>query len=391
VVGHQLLLVKGAKVLNTPGFKSSPELMRPMDIESYFQKREDQYTQSNLVKNYKVFDYNYIPEKPLMRQECRPIIDALMRFKVSGIPTNMSIIGSRGSGKTLTLQYLRKMMEKRKGLDMVYVNCRHHNTSFKIFSQLLGQENVAGSSLVNLYERFVREYPRKTVIILDEINLMSPKDKNREILYFLSRSEKPYMVVMLSNTPHILKQLDAATKSSLQPFPLYFCNYNAGNIYQILLDRAQKGLHSWDEGEISKISALTTKKTNSDARVAIKTLFYRVMAPENPIDQCFEDARRDLILDVINDLMDTNLMILWAAATGKSDLAKDIYNRYCRFSHDHGVKPFSYVYFYANLSYLQSVGLLALISTKVDRAYANRVLLTFDKSIAEQICKLRFD
>jgi Cdc6-like AAA superfamily ATPase len=362
-----------------------------MDIETYFQKREDQYTNSELVKNYRVFDYSYIPDKPLMRQESKPIIDALMRFKVSGIPTNISIIGSRGCGKTLTLQYLQKIMEKRSGLDMVYVNCRHHNTSFKIFSQLLGQEKVAGSSLVALYERFLREYPRKTVIVLDEINLMSPKDKNREILYYLSRSEKPYMVIMLSNTPHILKQLDAATKSSLQPFPLYFRNYNADHISHILVDRAKKGLLNWDEGEISNISALTTKRTNSDARVAIKTLFYRVMAPGNSIEQCFEDARRDLILDVINDLMDANLMILWAAATGKSDFAKDIYKRYCKYSHDHGAKPFSYVYFYANLSYLQSVGLLALVTTKVDRAYANRVVLTFDKSIAEQICKLRFD
>ncbi|HBG27642.1 MAG: hypothetical protein A2Y10_10430 [Planctomycetes bacterium GWF2_41_51] len=362
-----------------------------MDIESYFQKSEDQHCQSDVVKNYKVFDFSYIPQKPLMRDECKPIIDALMRFKVSEIPTNMAIIGSRGSGKTLTLQYIKKMMEERKWLDMLYVNCRHHNTSFKIFSQLLGQENVTGLSLVTLYERFLMEFSRKTVIVLDEINLMSPKDKNREILYFLSRSEKPYMVIMLSNTPHVLKQLDAATKSSLQPFPLYFRNYNAGHISEILLDRAQKGLHNWDEGQISKISALTTKQSNSDARVAIKTLFYKVMAPENSIEQCFEDARRDLILDVINDLSDANLMILWAAATDKSDLARDIYNRYCRYSHDHGIKPFSYVYFYANLSFLQSVGLAALIATKVERAYANRVMLTFDKSIAEQICKLRFD
>ena len=128
-----------------------------------------------------------------------------------------------------------------------------------------------------------------------------------------------------------------------------------------------------------------------DARVAIKTLFYRVMAPEKSIEQCFEEARRDLILDVINDLSDANLIILGAAATGKSNLARDIYQRYCRYGHDHGIKPFSYVYFYANLGYLQSVGLLALIATKVERAYANRVLLTFDKSIAEQICRLRFE
>ena len=362
-----------------------------MDIASYLQQRKDNVgKESRQVKDFSVFDFNYIPEQPLMREECKELINEIVDFEISGIPNHLAIIGSRGSGKTLTVKYLQGVIEAQTALKVLYANCRHHNTSFKILAHLLSVQ-ARGASLAELYDRFCATYPGKTVVILDEVDLMSPKDKNREILYFLSRSEKPYMVIMLSNTPHVLKQLDAATKSSLQPFPLYFKNYNAEHISGILIDRARKGLHHWEEGQISKISALTTKRTNSDARVAIKTLFYRVTAPEKSIELCFEDARRDLILDVINDLSDANLMILGSAATDKSGLAKDIYRRYCRFSHDHGVKPYSYVYFYANLSYLQSVGLLALITTKVDRAYTNRVMLTFDKSIAEQICRLRFE
>ena len=93
---------------------------------------------------------------------------------------------------------------------------------------------------------------------------------------------------------------------------------------------------------------------------------------------------------MVNDLTDANLMVLWAAATGKSDLAKEIYKRYCRFSQAQHEKPFSYVYFYSNLSYLQSVGLVALVSTKVGRTYTNRVVLTFDPAIADSLCRLRF-
>jgi len=44
-------------------------------------------------------------------------------------------------------------------------------------------------------------------------------------------------------------------------------------------------------------------------------------------------------------------------------------------------EPFSYMHFYSNLSYLQSLGLVVLISTKVQRTYANRIQLTFDPSI----------
>ncbi len=109
------------------------------------------------------------------------------------------------------------------------------------------------------------------------------------------------------------------------------------------------------------------------------------------VEQCFEAARRDLVVDLINDLSDGNLMILWAAATARSDLIKEIFQRYQRFCQQKGEKPFSYVHFYSNLSYLQSLGLVALIATKVDRAWTNRVQLTFDASIAESIARLRFE
>lgn len=326
-----------------------------------------------------------------MREEVKEVINHILRFEKSGIPTHIAVIGSRGSGKTLLFKYLQMLIPKQTEIEVLYANCRHHNTSFKIFAHLLEQENVGGSSLVDLYQRFMLKYPKKTVLIMDEVHLMSPKDKNREILYFLSRSEQPYMVILLSNTPHILKQLDAATRSSLQPVPLYFRNYDAQQISEILLDRAKKGLHRWDTGQISQISALTTHKTNSDARVAIKTLYYKIMSPEDDIEKCFEEARRDIVIDQVNDLTDANLLILEASATSKSDLAKDIYRRYCHLSQNHRTKPFSYMYYYTNLGYLQSVGLLALVATKINRTYTNRVILTFDKCIAEQICRLRFE
>ncbi|GAI75402.1 unnamed protein product, partial [marine sediment metagenome] len=64
--------------------------------------------------------------------------------------------------------------------------------------------------------------------------------------------------------------------------------------------------------------------------------------------------------------------------------------RYCRLSQDHQEKPFSYVYFCSSLSYLQSAGLVALIATKVGRAYTKRVMLTFERDTLDQICQMRF-
>jgi cell division control protein 6 len=275
-------------------------------------------------------------------------------------------------------------------LAILYVNCRTYNTTFKILAYLL-DTTARGASQTELYERFCRQFPGRTVVVLDEVDLMSPKDRRREILYLLSRSNRPYMVVMLSNNPHVLKELDPATRSSLQPELIHFRNYDAAQILEILQQRARRGLRTWDEGQLSQIAALTARKTNADARVAIKTLYYMVTGPAGDVGDCFEKARRDIVVDMINDLSDANLMILKACATSRTDFAKDIYERYCQYCQSQREKPFSYVYFYSNLSYLQSVGLIALVSAKVAKTYTNRVLLTFDREILEPVCKLRFE
>lgn len=360
-----------------------------MDIASFLQQEEDRNAKiRHVVKDFSVFDFSYIPNEPLMRAESEYLIKELVRFEMSGIPTHLAVIGAKGSGKTLTLKYLQGLLNDQGRLNVVYANCREHNTSFKIFAHLLSVQ-ARGASLSELFDRFCQQYPCKTVILLDEIDLISAKDRSREILYLLSRSKNPYMVIMLSNNCRFLRDLDQSTKSTLQPVSIYFRNYDAAQLSQILIQRAKHGLHRWNDSELSQIAALTTKKTNSDARVAIKTLFYSVTKDSSDIERCFEKARKDIVFDMIHDLSDPNLMILQAVAANSSDFAKEIYQRYRRISLARSEVPFSYVYFYSNLSCLQSMGLVALIATKVGRTYANRVMLTFDRQVLERVCKLK--
>jgi len=89
----------------------------------------------------------------------------------------MAVIGSRGSGKTLMLKHLQSVVPKQTSLEFFSANCRHYNTSFKILAHLLG-EQLRGSSLPEYYERFLAKCRGKTVVVLDEIDLMSPKDRN---------------------------------------------------------------------------------------------------------------------------------------------------------------------------------------------------------------------
>ncbi|KXB06970.1 hypothetical protein AKJ51_02395 [candidate division MSBL1 archaeon SCGC-AAA382A20] len=358
-----------------------------MKIRDYLEKKDKKLKKGQKrIKNFKVFDFNYLPDRPLMRDEVKPLVDGLLRYKSSGIANHLLVFGSRGSGKTMMVRHLKRLLSAK--LQFVYANCRRHNTSYKMLAHMTGNK-PRGNSQEELWEEFTNRYSAPAVVILDEIDLLSGKDRHKDILYLLSRSSAGYMTVLLSNNPKFLSRLDESIKSTLQPEIIHFRHYTAHQIRKILEDRAEAGLKKTDKTVIGKIAALTTKKTNSDVRVAIKTLYYSALEPEVEVEKHFERARRDIYVDVLSDLNDKNLLILRAAAEGKSRRAKKLYSSYRRLSSRAGEEPFSYAYFYSNLSYLQSLGLILLVSTKIKRTYTNRIQTLVDLELIQAVCKRR--
>jgi len=361
-----------------------------MDIENYLAEKQQHLNKSKeRIRNYAVFDFNYVPKKPLMRQEVKPLIDALLRYQQTGIANNLLILGSRGSGKSVLAKYLMKILYERGKIDFTYTNCRQHNTSFKILASILGLK-PRGCSIDELWYKFEDSSQGKIVFVLDEVDLMSEKDKNKDILYLISRSQNNYMAILLSNNPKFLNPLDESIKSTLQPEIVHFASYNAIEIEQILTERAKTGLQFIPNRIIREIAAMTVKNTNSDVRVAIKSLYLWALEPDVSLKEHFEKARRDIMFDIVKDLNDKNLLILRASLSGKNSFVRDVYETYKRISIQYNEEPCSYVNFYSNLSYLQSLGLILLISTKVNRTYTNRIQLTFDSSILNTIWQIRF-
>jgi len=132
---------------------------------------------------------------------------------------------------------------------------------------------------------------------------MSEKDKHKDILYLISRSANNYMAILLSNNPKFLTPLDESIKSTLQPEIVHFRSYNATDIERILTDRAKVGLRFLPRRIISEVAAMTVKNTNSDVRVAIKTLYLWAIEPSTSLKQHFEKARRDIMFGVVKYLI----------------------------------------------------------------------------------------
>jgi len=271
----------------------------------------------------------------------------------------------------------------------LYVNCRHHNTSFKILAELL-ELRPRGFALDELWVQFQSRFPGPAAVVLDEADLISEKDRRKDVLYLLSRSNHPYMVILLSNNPHFHQQLDPSIRSTLQPEIVHFRNYNADQVRAILEQRAHLGLKRYAQADLAKIAALVVRLTNSDIRVGIKTLYLCALEPEAGIEANFDRARRDIVTDLIRGLSDRNLTILKAATMVEDGHVKSVYTLYRKLSAQVGDTPYSYVYFYSNLAYLQSIGLILLVSTKIRRAYTNRIQLLFDTQALGPIWQARF-
>lgn len=346
-------------------------------------------TSSARIRDFQVFDFNWIPDEPLMREEAKPIIDGCLRYLRTGIANHLFVFGSRGCGKTLMVRYLQQQLAERESAAMLYVNCRQHNTSFKILAHLLGVR-PRGTSLAELWRQFCYGYAGRLILILDEVDLLSEKDRHKDILYLLARSERNPMAILLSNHPKFLSRLDESIRSSLQPEVIFFRNYDANEVAAILRDRARLGLHDHPPGLVDQVAALTVRSTNADVRVAIKTLYYAALEQTADIRPLFDRARRDLTSDVLTDLNARNLLILKAAADTPEPFVKAVYDHYCRLSLEQHEEPFSYMYFYTSLSYLQSIGLILLLSTKVGRTYTNRIQVLFDRELFEGIWRGRY-
>lgn len=360
-----------------------------MKISDYLKNRSQELSDSHRrIRDYRVFDFNYVPEQPLMRAEAKAIIDAALRYSSSGIANHLFVFGTRGSGKTLLVRYIASLLQQQHGVRYLYANCRQHNSSYKILAHLLGVR-PRGCGLDELWMRFCDQHPGKLILILDEVDLLSEKDKTKDIFYLISRSGQSYMAILLSNNPRFLVSLDESIRSSLQPELVHFKNYDALQILQILKDRAQAGLGEASEALLGRIAALTTSATNSDVRVAIKTLYYAALEEADQVEAVFHRARRDLTHDVLSDLSAMNLLILKAAIETADPMVKAVYHRYRQLSAVQHIEPFSYVYFYSNLSYLQSIGLILLMSTKQGRTYTNRIQLLFEPSSLQAIYDAR--
>lgn len=334
------------------------------DLDKIF----NNFGQEGLFKDKSILQSNYSPSEILYRDEQIKQLASILAPVLKGHrPSNLFLYGKTGTGKTLSIQFVKEELLKRVPLNsdfelrIEYLNCKLKkiaDTEYRILAELIkklgGTVPATGLPTQSVYSKFIElidSEKKLVVLILDEID-QTIKKISSDFLYNLTRlnselSRSQISIVGISNSLNFSDDLDPRVKSSLSEEEVVFHPYNALQLQEILSKRAEKSFNKGVlvEGVIGKCAAYAARE-HGDARRALDLL--RIAGElaereasnkisEKHIDEANNKLEKDKILDVVQSEPKQFQCVLYSIITlyekNKKDpiFTGDVYNFYQNF------------------------------------------------------------
>jgi Cdc6-like AAA superfamily ATPase len=206
----------------------------------------------SLIKDSTALDFEFIPKEIKYREnEQHYVADSCFKPLFSNRSgRNLLIYGAPGIGKTVAIKnILDELEEKSDEIQIFFINCWHHNTTYKILIELANQfgyrftQNKKTVDLYKLIEDKLKSSP--CAFVFDEID----KVEDVDFLYFILEKFLYKSVVLITNYKSWLIDLDERVKSRLMPELLEFREYNLTETRCILDERKDYAFvkNSWNQ------------------------------------------------------------------------------------------------------------------------------------------------
>ncbi|MBU0894589.1 MAG: orc1/cdc6 family replication initiation protein [Nanoarchaeota archaeon] len=335
--------------------------MMKEELEGIFES----FDKNKIFKNKSILQSNHRPEEILHRGEQIKQVASILAPALRGEKTsNLFLFGKTGTGKTLSIQYVKDELLKRVKKDadfklrIEYLNCKLKkisDTEYRILAELIkklgGEVPSTGLPTQAVYSKFIElidSEKQLLVLILDEIDQTVKKISN-DFLYNLTRlnselSKTQICIVGISNDLTFLEEIDPRVRSSLSEEEIVFSPYNAMQLQEILKKRSELTFKPEvvKEGVIAKCAAYAARE-HGDARRALDLLRVAGELAERDnsekillkhIDEANDKIEKDKILEVI-DSEPKQFQVVLGAIIKLSDKQKenpiftgDVYNLY---------------------------------------------------------------
>jgi len=290
----------------------------------------DSFAKNNIFKNKFILQSNYSPKTIQHRdKEIRQVASILAPCLRLERPSNLFIYGKTGTGKTISINYVKNELLKRaeeQNIPLVIecINCKLKkiaDTEYRILAELIkklgGNVPSTGLPTDQVYQKFIELIDVKkqlVIIVLDEID-QAVKKIDDNFLYNLTRLNSEFTkaqlaIIGISNDVSFLDYLDPRVRSSLSEEEIVFTPYDALQLKDILRERSNAAFKEniIEEGVVEKCAAYAARE-HGDARRALDLLRIAGELVEREgknkvsldyIDKANEKIEKDKIFDVIS-------------------------------------------------------------------------------------------
>ncbi len=252
-------------------------------------------SRKTLFQNKEFLRHNYKPNNlPHRKNEIDTLSFNLVEALKGHIPSNMTLYGVTGAGKTAVTNYVCSQLEEKgqqlnRSVQTVIVNCRQIDTQYRVLSHIgnslledheIDEIPFTGWPTDRVFSELVKRMDSRQgvfIIVLDEIDHLVRKAGD-DLLYNLtnlnsSLKKARSCVIGISNDLKFTDFLDPRVRSRLGQLDVVFNPYDAQQLQDILRDRTKIAIHDGviGDGVIEMCAALAAQE-HGDARCALDLL-----------------------------------------------------------------------------------------------------------------------
>jgi len=228
----------------------------------------------SLFKNEYALDYAFLPKQIPFREVQQKFLATCIRpLLVDHNGRNVLVHGPPGVGKTAALRHLIKELDESDQfadkLHLIYVNCWHKNTTYKVVLELceaVGYAFTQNKNTEDLFKIVTQIINKKSAIfIFDEID----KAEDTDFLYILSELIYKKSIFLVTNYKSWILDLDDRIRSRLLLEQMEFTQYTQEEMYGILKERIVYAFQTdcVDEDALQLISAKASE--SKDIRIGL--------------------------------------------------------------------------------------------------------------------------
>jgi cell division control protein 6 len=315
-----------------------------------------------IFNNRDALEPSYIPEVlPHRDAQIKDIAEKTACALLGDAPPTFLCYGQTGTGKTATIRYVsQKLAQQSTKIKSwwIYINCNIVSTPYRILAHIYNtisrQEKIPPTGLPKdiIFKRLLGLLDSKVknsicFLVLDEIDILVDKKGGNEILYDLTRFNENLdqcrsSLIGISNKLKFRDNLDPRILSSLGEEHIVFPSYDAGELRDILNERAKIAFNEDVlKEEVIPLCAAIAAKEHGDARKALQLLRKAGELAEQAqskivtlkyVEKAQEDLEKDYVVEYVKglplqaQLVLTSIYLIQKFSPDHIIISGDIYN-----------------------------------------------------------------